>query len=158
MFRGDSMAAWLLLSCGALMSACGTVDLGDNYVAPAIQLDEDFFYCRIQPEVLTAYGCATGNGSEGGMCHNARSALRLADVSMGNLPQCDDEKHVLDPIPMEATDNLEALQFTVYSSAENSPLYLRPLGIASHPRVIFPGGMLDPGAVLIREWIASGGQ
>lgn len=156
MFRGDSMATWLLLSCGAL-SACGTVDLGDNYVAPTIQLDEDFFYCRIQPEVLTMYSCASGGSGESGMCHASRSALRLAEVTVGNLPTCDEETgQVLDPIPMEATDNLEAIQFTVYSSAENSPLYQRPLAEASHPRQIFPP--TDPAAELIREWIALGAQ
>lgn len=150
------MATWFLLSCAC--AACGTVDLGDNYVAPAIQLDEDFFYCRIQPEVLTAYSCATGNGSESGMCHASRSALRLAEITPGNAPICDDEGAVLDPIPQEATDNLEAIRFTVYSSPDSSPLYLRPLGIASHPRVIFDMGMIDPGAVLIRQWISQGGQ
>ena len=44
-------------ACGAgdHSGVLGTVTLGDNFVAPDLALDEDFFYCRIQPEVLTKH-------------------------------------------------------------------------------------------------------
>ena len=57
----------------------GTVDLGDDFVAPDLQLDDAFFYCRIQPEVLTRHSCATGDSGEEGSCHSAASALRLRE-------------------------------------------------------------------------------
>ena len=41
------------------------------------------------------------------------------------------------------------------SDVEGSPLYLRPLGRAPHPRVIFEED--DPAAELIADWIARGG-
>lgn len=154
MFRAGSYATWQFVSC-ALLAACGTVDLGDNFVAPPVQLDEDFFYCRIQPEVLTQFSCASGGSGESGMCHTARSALRLAAVDTGNLPVCDDEDRVLDPIPQEASENLEAIRFTVQGNALSSPLYLRPVNRASHPRQIFPEE--DPAAELIIDWISQGG-
>ena len=37
-----------------LLAGCSTVDLGDNIVPPDLRLDEDFFYCEIQPNVLSA--------------------------------------------------------------------------------------------------------
>jgi hypothetical protein len=137
------------------LSACGTVDLGDNFVAPPVQLDEDFFYCEIQPNVLTEHSCAAGGSGESGMCHSARSALRLVDIDAPDLPLCDEEGRVLDPIPLDATNNLDAIRFTVQGSALSSPLYLRPINRASHPRRIFDEN--DPAAMLIIDWISQGG-
>lgn len=156
MFRGESNAALLAICCTSLLGACGTVELGDNFVAPPVQLDEDFFYCRIQPEVLTAHSCATGGSGEAGMCHSARSALRLTAIDVPDLPECDAEERAIDPIPLEATDNLDAIRFTVQGNALSSPLYLRPVNRASHPRQIFPED--DPAAELIITWISQGGQ
>ena len=42
---------------GVLLGGCGTVELGDNIVPPDLMLDEDFFYCRVQPEVVPPQGC-----------------------------------------------------------------------------------------------------
>lgn len=156
MFRDAPKIMWLTVPCALLLTACGTVDLGDNYVAPPIQLDEDFFYCRIQPDVLTAHSCASGGNGEAGMCHSARSALRLIAVEPADLPQCDADGNVVDPIPLDATANLEAIRFTVQGNALSSPLYLRPVNRASHPRQIFPED--DPAASAIISWISQGGQ
>ena len=144
------------MCCALFIAGCGTVDLGDNFVAPPIQLDEDFFYCRIQPEVLTEHSCANGGSGEAGMCHSARSALRLISIEPADLPKCDADGHALDPIPPDAADNLEAIRFTVQGNALSSPLYLRPVNRASHPRQIFPED--DPAAALVIEWISQGGQ
>ena len=131
----------------------GTVDLGDDFVAPELQLDSDFFYCRIQPEVLTKFSCAGGASGESGSCHDSRSALRLATT--GATATCDDGAAV-GGVPREYEDNLEAIRFSVQSSALDSPLYLRPLGRASHPRTIFDED--DPAADLIVEWISGGAR
>lgn len=151
MLPARSHVAWPVMVALAL-SACGTVDLGDNFVAPPVQLDEDFFYCEIQPNVLTAYSCAAGGSGESGMCHSARSAFRLLEVD--EPVECEDG-FALDPIPLEATNNLEAIRFTVQGSALSSPLYLRPINRASHPRRIFDEN--DPAAMLIVDWISQGG-
>ena len=45
-------------------------------MAPDLALDEDFFYCRIEPEVIQKYGCASGSTGERGQCHDSRSALQ----------------------------------------------------------------------------------
>jgi len=154
---------WGALIAGALsLAACaassdngftGSVELGDDFVAPDLQLDEDFFVCRIQPEVLTRYTCASGGDGEAGSCHDSRSALRLLATDVP--APCDAEGRVVDAIPDAYARNLEAVRFSVQSDPLTSPLYLRPLGRASHPRTIFDGG--DEAADLLVRWIAGEG-
>ena len=131
----------------------GSVDLGDDFVAPELQLDEDLFYCRIQPEVLTKYSCATGATGEQGGCHDTRSALRL--IATDARPPCNGDGVVIDEVPDAYVANLDAVRFSVQSDPLTSPLYLRPLNRTSHPRALF--GEDDPAAALIVQWIAAGG-
>lgn len=140
-----------LAGCGPAHEngVAGTVALGDDFVAPDLQLDESFFYCRIQPEVLTKHSCASGAGGEEGSCHSAMSALRL--IATDDLPPCDGDV-LTDSPPAAYEANLEAIRFSVQSDPLTSPLYLRPLNRASHPREIFDAN--DPAAELIVEWIS----
>lgn len=143
------------LALALALGACGTVDLGDNFVAPNLRLDEDFFYCRIQPEVISAQSCASGGAGEMGSCHTARSALRLnADAERVPAPMCDDDR-VIGVVPLEYEANLTAVRFTIQSDPQSSPFFTRPTGQASHPRTIFDPA--SPEAQLIIEWIARGG-
>jgi hypothetical protein len=130
----------------------GTVALGDNFVAPDLQLNDDFFYCRIQPEVFTQHGCATGGPGEGGRCHDSRSALRL--LATQDPPPCDGSGKVVRSVPDAYAKNLTAARFFVQGDALGSPLYLCPTAKASHPRRIFDDQ--DNAAKLILQWIASG--
>jgi hypothetical protein len=145
---------WLaaLVGCGPAHKngVVGTVDLGDDFVAPDLQLDDAFFYCRIQPEVLTKHSCATGESGEEGSCHNARSALRLMETD--DPPPCDGDGVLIDDPPDAYEANLDAVRFAVQSDPLTSPLYLRPLNRASHPRMIFDAD--DEAAKLIIEWIS----
>lgn len=148
--RRLAAASLLMMSAG-----CGTVDLGDNIVPPDLQLDEDFFYCEIQPNVISAKSCAGGGPGEGGMCHDSRSALRLVST-MSPPPTCDAEGNVTGgDLSADYIANYEAVRFTVQSDPLSSPFYRRPTGQDSHPRQIFPEG--DPCADLIAEWINRGG-
>jgi hypothetical protein len=147
------MAATWLAACGTvLLGGCGTVDLGDDIVPPDLQLDEDFFHCEIQPNVLTAKRCAGGDAGEEGSCHADRSALRLQDVP--TMPMCEDGVVVGGEIPAESLANYQAVRFTVQSDVLSSPLYRRPTGMDSHPRMIFDTN--DDCALLITEWIQRG--
>jgi hypothetical protein len=134
-----------------LLGGCGTVDLGDNIVPPDLALDEDFFFCNIQPNVLTMYSCAGGEGGEGGSCHTAQSALRLVDTT--EPAPCDVDGNVIGAVPLAYRSNLDAVRFTIQSDPLSSPFYRRPIGLASHPRVIFEEG--SPPAELIVEWLSS---
>lgn len=147
--RGHAVASLLL----TLSVGCGTVDLGDNIVPPDLQLDEDFFYCEIQPNCLTVHSCAGGGAGEGGMCHSDRSALRLVET-MDPPPTCLDGMVTGGSLSADYVANFEAVRFTVQSDPLSSPFYRRPVGLDSHPRVIFGEG--DACAALITEWINRG--
>lgn len=137
-----------------LVVGCGTLDLGDNIVPPDLQLDEDYFYCVIQPQVLTAKSCAGGGDGEGGMCHADRSALRLVET-MDGPPECNEEGVVTGgDLSADYIANFEAVRFTVQSDPLSSPFYRRPTGMDSHPRVIFDES--DECADLIFQWINRG--
>lgn len=133
-------------------TAAETVDLGDNFAAPEIALDTDFYYCEIQPNVISASSCATGTSSDGGGCHSQKSALRLIEVP--GEARCQNGRVVGTP-PPEAEVNLERVRAAVGADADASPLYRRPLGLDSHPRVIFDAR--SPEAGLLREWLNGGG-
>ncbi len=143
-----AIAAWL--GCGT-PTVADTVALGDNPEAVEIVLDEDFFHCVIQPEVVTAYRCAAGAAEDGGGCHAARSALRLVEVD--GAPRCS-EGRVLGVPPDGSVFNLERIRATISGDAEASPFYRRPVGIDSHPRVIFEEDA--PAAQRIRDWLDRG--
>tara|TARA_B100001750_G_scaffold217012_1_gene202057 strand:- start:81 stop:575 length:495 start_codon:yes stop_codon:yes gene_type:complete len=150
--RPSTVLALVLLA----LAGCGTVDLGDNFVPPDLVLDEDFFYCRIQPEVIGPQTCASGAAGDGGACHSNRSALRLDPVAETvPAPACDGDVLLGTP-PPEYERNLEALRFTVQSDPLSSPLYRRPLALDSHPRMIFDES--SPEADLIVQWILTGGS
>ncbi len=144
---GSALLAWAA-------AGCGTVDPGDHFVPPEVRLDEDFFFCRIQPMVLTEYRCATGMGGEEGSCHDSRSALRLEAMADSEPPPCDMEGNVVSAVPLSYRRNLETSRVTVQSDAYTSPFYRRPVGLDTHPRKIFEEGS-EP-AELIVEWINGG--
>jgi hypothetical protein len=142
----------LAAACGVQNGLTGTVDPGDNLIAPELPLDEAFFYCRIEPEVIQRFKCASGESSDSGGCHSSRSALRLMDTS--EPPPCDGNGRVNAKVPDAYASNLEAARFFVQADPLTSPLYLRPINLASHPRQIFDAQ--NAAAKLIEEWISAG--
>lgn len=140
---------------GALVWAgCGTVEPGDNFVPPDVMLDEDFFFCRIQPEVITMHRCASGSSEDpAGGCHSSQSSLRLDPAAEMESVPCE-EGMVAGPVPASYRNNLENVRFTVQSDPGSSPFYRRPLNRDAHPRRIFDEG--SPAAMLIVEWITMG--
>lgn len=143
----------LTASCGAKDGFTGTIDPGDNFVAPDLTLDEDFFFCRIEPEVIQKFGCANGGSGEAGRCHDSRSSLRLQVSS--DMPSCSAGR-VVGQIPDAYAANLEAVRYFVQADPLTSPFYLRPINQASHPRRIFDEQ--DAAAKLIQEWISAGAR
>jgi hypothetical protein len=144
----------LTASCGTNNGLTGTVDPGSNFVAPDLTLDEDFFFCRIEPEVIQKFGCASGATGEQGRCHDSRSSMRLLPSS--DMPACDAAGHLTGKIPDAYAANLDAVRYFVQADPLTSPFYLRPLNLASHPRRIFDEQ--DPAAKLIQEWISAGAR
>jgi len=146
-----------LTALGLLLfgASCATIDPGDNFVAPDLVIDEGFFYCRIQPEVVATLRCGSGISGESGSCHTSRSALRLDPLGETDLPpECDGDSPS-GAIPESYRRNLDAVRFTVQSDPLSSPFYRRPLQLDSHPRKMFEEG--SPEEMLVFEWLTSGG-
>jgi len=146
-----ALLGFALLACGDVPTAAQTLDLGDNFEAPDRRLDEDLYHCVIQPQIVGPQRCAGGRDSDSGGCHTERSALRL--VVVPDEPRCDGDI-LLGAPPLESQANLDRVRASVGIDAEASPFYRRPVGLDSHPRMIFDEGSVD--AELIRDWINTG--
>ena len=108
-------------------------------------LDPDFFYCRIQPDVLALSHCASGNG-----CHAEATSLRLDLAGERDLrPTCVAD-HPTSPVPALYYMNLARSRAAVRATASRSDLYTRPQG-RNHPVTLFTAS--DPRAALLVRWI-----
>jgi hypothetical protein len=145
-----ALAASMVWCAQCTPTGLDTVDLGDNPEPAELTLDEDFFHCEVQPKVLTAQGCATGGAGESGSCHMARSALRLVEVPAA---ACLNGSVVGGP-SRESITNFERVRTSVGVDADASPLYLRPLALDSHPRMIFATD--SEAATVLRTWLNGG--
>jgi hypothetical protein len=154
--------AWLVAPAlagvvlAALACSCTTIDPGPNFVVPDEQFDADFFFCRIEPEILVAKRCgpgdpAAGDGANG--CHFNSSAV--SGMALTSHPPVD----CVDGHPVNraqvgagsgAQGNLQAASLDMSRDYQTAPLYLRPSG-QNHPRTIFPRD--DQAMVaLLRQW------
>ena len=142
--RTALVAAVLLFGTG-----CGTVDLGTYEGVRDLKLDEDYFYCVIQPKVLTAKKCATGEPGDSGGCHNSNSSYRLADVP--TPVNCASGKPTALP-SAEERSNYGASSLRVTRDPDTSPLLLKPTGKSgSTHKLVFDTSSTEAG--LIRTWI-----
>lgn len=142
----------LPLALVVLALGCGTVDPGDNFVTPEARVDADFFYCVIQPQVITKDSCATGLPGESGSCHAANRSAMYLDATADTVtpPQCVNGK-VVGTVPASYVTNFDQVRLRVGADPESSPIYRRPLGLDSHPRVIFDAS--SPEAADLVAWI-----
>ncbi|MBX3249826.1 MAG: hypothetical protein KF901_21795 [Myxococcales bacterium] len=134
-----------------LVIGCATEPLGSNFVSPDPMVDEDFFHCRIQPEIIAAHRCASGGAGEGGACHSARSALRLEPAGETDPPPACEGDVLVGVPPLSYIQNFERVRFTLRADPFSSPFYRRPLALDSHPREIFSPSSGE--ADLVIEWL-----
>jgi hypothetical protein len=140
------------LAC--LVAACDVVDLGTYQGVRDLTLDDNFFYCVVQPTVITAKKCADGDSSLGdpsGGCHASKSAMILADVPTSVA--CDMNGKAIGQPSQAERDNFAAAQLRVSPDVESSPILARPTGVLPHPRVIFTTDA--PEANTLRQWISA---
>ncbi len=128
---------------------CGTVDPGTYEGVRDVKPDENYFYCVIQPQVLNAKKCATGEGGDTG-CHSTATPMRLQVVDSPVL--CTSGKPS-DPSKISGAEraNYTAASLRVNRDIESSPLLRRPIGASAH-KVLFASTSVE--ADLIRKWIA----
>lgn len=128
---------------------CGTVDLGTYEGVRDLKLDEDYFYCVIQPRVLTAKKCSGGEAGDSGGCHSSNSSYRLAEPAA--LVSCASGKPTGLP-SAEERSNYGASSLRVTRDPDSSPLLLKPVGKSgSTHKLVFDSSSAEAG--LIRTWI-----
>lgn len=121
---------------------------------PDESFDADFFFCRIEPEILFAKRCGPGEPGvdPAGGCHfNASAVSGMALADHAPVP-CQDGR-VSDRAAIgaggPAQGNLQAASLAMSRDYLTAPIYLRPTG-RNHPRVIFDRS--DPVVDLLRQW------
>lgn len=134
-------AAWAALLAPLL--GCTTVDPGPNFVVPNTTFDEDYFYCHVEPELIFAKSCGSGDPSKGDPpngCH-FNSAV-VSGMALINHPavDCGGGDHPVDRTQVgtgsPAQSNYEAASLEMNKDYTSAPLFVRPSG-SNHPRVIF---------------------
>lgn len=131
------------LTAAIVATGCGTVDPGASSFSPQLLLDEDMFYCVIQPSVINAHECAQSG------CHG--SAVSLA-LEPSPLPECVDGRLVA-PAPPEAIANFEEIALYVQGDPSSSPFYRAPIGEDGHTRIFDES---SDEAAAIAGWIVDG--
>ena len=135
------------------LTACTTVDPGPNFIVPDEQFDADFFFCRVEPELLFAKKCGSGDsGDPPNGCHFNSSAV--SGMALANhAPITCADGHPTNRAEIgaggAAQGNLQAAQLVMSRDYLTAPIYVRPTG-QNHPRQIFTPD--DPVVDVIRQW------
>jgi hypothetical protein len=136
------------------LAGCTTVDPGPNFVVPDEQFDADFFFCRVEPELLFAKKCGPGEPGQdpANGCHFNSSAVSGMAIANHAPIECAGGRPV-NRVQLgagsPAQGNLQAASLVMSRDVNTAPIFLRPTG-ANHPRAIFPKD--DPVVEVLREW------
>jgi hypothetical protein len=135
------------------VSVCSTIEPGDRPGITDPVYDADFFYCEIEPNVLMAKSCATGDSAQGDMggCHASATPFRLLPLDVNAAVQCMGDR-VIGDVSLTSRSNYTAAQAEMTQNPDTTPLLTHPTGRAIHPRTIFDASSSE--ADLIRQWAA----
>ena len=151
-----------VLSVLFLLPSCTSIDPGSDFVVPETTFDANYFYCHVEPGLIFAYSCGTGDPSKDkpSGCHfNASAVTGMAlinhpaiDCGGGDLPV--DLTQVGNGSP--AQSNLGAVSLEMSKDYTTASVYVRPSNVTgdppnAHPRVVFDK---DDSTVndLLRTW------
>ncbi len=134
--------------------ACDTVDPGPNFVVADENFDADFFFCRVEPEVLFAKKCGPGEPGQdpANGCHfnsSAVSGMPLADHAPVQCEAGRVANRAQIGAGSAAQGNLQSASLAMSRDINAAPIFLRPTG-QNHPRAIF--GREDPVVEVLRQW------
>lgn len=141
----------VLLGC----TVASTVDPGPNFVVETQTFDADFYFCRVEPELIVGKKCGAGDpaaGDRANGCHYNPSAVSGMPLQSHPAVNCGGGDHPVDRVQVNtaaAQASLQSVSFQMSRDHLTSPLYVRPTG-ANHPRVIFDKN--DPVVEVIRAW------
>jgi hypothetical protein len=149
----------------ALATGCVSVDPGHDFVISEVVFDPNYFYCHVEPGLIFAFSCGSGDPSKGDPsngCHFNSSAVSgmallnhpAIDCGGGNIPV--DLTQVGTGSP--AQSNLSAVSLEMSKTYAMAPLFTRPSSFmgqppAAHPRAIFDQS--NPTVILLLSTWAS---
>ena len=145
--RGASYTLALIGILGARRSSRGAI----RNIAQVVY-DEDFFYCEVQPKVLVAQSCSSGDPAKdtSGGCHATATAFRVLALGPNDMVTCDGNGKHTGTVPQIAQSNYSAAQAEMNPNAETAPLFTHPTQKTPHPRQIFDTSSME--AEIIRQW------
>jgi hypothetical protein len=141
-----------------LLSACQTIDPGENFVVPNETFEADFFFCKVEPEFLVAKKCGSGDPAQGdrsGGCHfNAASVSGMPLIDHAPI-DCGGGERPLSRAQLgsggPAQANYQAASLEMSRDLVSAPIVVRPSG-AKHPRVVLLP--TEPALEVLRRWAA----
>jgi hypothetical protein len=147
LLRTGAMLALAFLGLG---SACSTVEPGTEFSIAAVTYDANYFYCVVEPKVLMAKSCGTGDPAlDSSGCHATVTHFRINVASM--TPVACNGLTPIDAVPLSSQANYQAAQSEMTLDYENAPLIAWPTQkFSGHPRQIFKP--TDPEYDIIKDW------
>jgi hypothetical protein len=144
--------AGALLGCGESGLFPSTVDQGKDFNVADVIFDENFFYCRVEPE-LFGHSCGPGDQSQGDAangCHYNVTSFRLTFYEPLVSDSCNGGVVPSAGAPEQARQNYQVSQARMDRVPERARLLQRPIQAQQHPRKIFEED--SPAADVIRDW------
>jgi hypothetical protein len=139
-----------------LLPSCARVDPGPNFVVPDEQFDQDYFFCHVEPELLFAKGCGTGDPAAGDKpngCHFNAAAVSGMPLRAHPAVDCGGGDHPVNRAQLgaggAAQANLQAASLEMSRDYLTAPIYVRSTG-QTHPRAVI--GKDDPVVEIIKAW------
>ena len=124
-------------------------------MVPDEQFDADFFFCRVEPELIFGRKCGSGDpgaGDAANGCHfNSSAVSGMALANHGPIDCADGRPTNRAQLGAgsAAQGNLQSVSLEMSRDFATAPLFVRPTG-QNHPRAIF--AKEDPVADVIRQW------
>jgi hypothetical protein len=154
-FERRLAAAAAVLAASVAWPGCTTVDPGSDFVIPQVTFNANYFYCFVEPQVLFAKKCGSGDPTQGDPsngCHYNSSAVSGMALIEHPAITCangapTDSTSVGAGSP--AQSNLQAASLEMSTDYTNAPIILRPTG-HNHPRQVFT--LNDPVVTIIATW------
>src|SRR5262249_54155124 len=111
-----------------------------------------FFYCEVEPKVLVAQSCSSGDPSKdpAGGCHATATPFRVLALGANDMVTCDANGKHAGSVPQVAQSNYSAAQAEMTPNADTAPLFPPPTQKSNHPRQIFDTSSME--AEIIRQW------
>jgi len=131
----------LLCAVTATGVGCTTVDPGSDFVIPVQTFDANYFYCYVEPQVLIAKSCGSGNaalGDPANGCHFNSSAVSGMALIQHPAIDCGGGD-----APLDSTQVGEG-------SAAQSNLQAASFEMSQDPRQIFT--LSDPVVAIVGTW------